>query len=260
MGKTTRRRRYKNPPLMEAVIEFQFESAQNWDSVNFGRIYDQLKNFPDVESLFNASLEIGAERVAVGPQTEVKRFWRKDRGMAVTIGPDLLAVSALPPRMAEGHRWESLRDVAFTIFKLYTAITKPGPVRQTGLRYINRIDVDAEAFRLDRYVSDSSGLVPEAILMEKNPFSLRIERVTKATQAYHLREAVTIAALPQFPGNGQLVLDVDQIAIWSRQPKAAIIRSLYEQMHDAVHAVFTRVVRSEVLDTFNPLHDDESGA
>lgn len=234
-------------------MEFQFNAGADWDSVYFGRILDQLPELTDIETLRQASFLIGPEQLAFGPQTESKRFWRADRSLAVTVGPELLAVSVLPPNMPGKHSWERLRDTAFRVLKVYESIARPGSIRQTGLRYINALSIDPQDFRVDTYISEASGLVAPVILRERNPFSCRMERVTAVTRRYHLREVITLAAEPDGRTGGRLILDVDQLAGWPQGAGANAARPVYERMHLAVHNVFTRAIQPHILASFGPL-------
>ena len=55
-------RRYKNPPIVEALCEFEFISSQPWDLTIPGLIYEKVKDeFPDkrqqIGKGFNLSLQ-----------------------------------------------------------------------------------------------------------------------------------------------------------------------------------------------------------
>ena len=248
----TPRRRYRNPPLLEAVLEFQFFSGAEWDSVYLGQLYGRLPKFPISETIRTASLVIDDAQVGVRHAHEAKRFWREDRGIAITVGPDVLGISALPPDLPEGHSWELLRNTAFEVLEAYQVVVQPGAIRQVGLRYINGIPVDPEQFRLGELVRETSGVVPHVLLEERNPFSFRLERATEIQDAYHRREVITLAtqSAPQY--GDRVMLDVDQVAVWLHGVEPASARIVLEDMHDAVHDVFNEVIRSEVLERFGP--------
>jgi uncharacterized protein (TIGR04255 family) len=252
MPRPRKRRRYRNPPLIEAVLEFQFFSGAEWDSLFLGKIHDRLPSFPISETLRGASVVIDAAQVGVRHAPDVKRFWRADRGIAVTVGPELLGISTIPARMPEGHSWEVLRTTAFKVLKEYRAVAQPGAIRQVGLRYINSILVQPERFRLGELVMETAGVVPQVLLEERNPFSFRLERTTKVTQSCQRREVITLAAQAVPPQGGQVVLDVDQVTIWPRGVEPADTRTVLEDMHDAVHDVFNEVIQPEVLERFGP--------
>ncbi|CAN5263463.1 hypothetical protein BH23GEM4_BH23GEM4_11550 [soil metagenome] len=246
------RRRYRNPPLTEAVLEFQFLAGVAWDSIFLGKLHDRLPDFPVPETIHGASVVIEAAQVGIRQAAELKRFWREDRGIAITVGPELLGISTLPAAMSEGHSWETLRNVAYAALKEYRSVARPGAVRQVGLRYINSIAVDPSHFRLSEWVTEGSGIVPHVLLDENQPFSSRLERITKVAKRYQRREVITLAAQPAPPSGGRVLLDVDQVAAWPDGAEPASTRAVVEDMHDAVHGAFERIIRPEVLERFGP--------
>lgn len=253
------RHRYSDPPLLEAVLEFQFFSGEVWDSVFHGRLLDRLPEYPGTETIRSAALVIDETQVGVRQAPESKRFWRADRGIAITVGPELLGISSLPPQLSEGHSWELLRTTALKVLEVYRMVVRPGAIRQVGLRYINGIAVDPTTFRLGDLVTDTSGVVPQALLEERNPFSFRLERTTEVQPTYNRREVVALAAHPMPPQGGRVVLDVDQVAVWPKGVEPAALPPVLEDMHDAVHEVFNTVIRPEVLQRFGP-EDPSIGA
>ncbi len=252
MPTSSARRRYQNPPLLEAVLEFQFVPGTEWDSLFLGKIHDRLPNFPISDTVRHASVVLDDSQIGIRHTPDLKRFWRADRGIAVTVGPELLGVSTLPANMEEGHRWEILRDVAYTVLDEYQTVARPGMIRQVGLRYINGIPVDPADFRLGDLLTETSGVVPQILLDERNPFSARLERMTLYTETHQRREVITLAAQPVPPQGGRILLDVDQVTVWPDGVEPASTRTVLEDMHDAVHEVFNRVIRPEVLQRFGP--------
>lgn len=251
------RRLYEHPPLREAVVEFRFEGEENWNSVFFGQLLDALPDYPQHETVHQASFLIAADEMGVGPSLEFKRFWRTDRGIVVTVGPGLLAVSSLPQSMSEGHSWERLRDVAFAVLATYQEIVDPGPVRLSGLRYINALTVTPSAFKLGDYVGNEAGLFPPVLLKETNPFSTRFERLSLATAGAVRRDIVTLAAQPVPDGTGELLFDIDQVIQWLQPPGPSELIQGYDKMHSRVHKMFNQVFLPEVLASFGPLEREK---
>jgi uncharacterized protein (TIGR04255 family) len=253
------RRLYEHPPLREAVMEFRFESEDDWDSVFFGQLLHALPDYPEHETVQQASLLIAQDEMGFGPSLEFKRFWRTDRGMVVTVGPGLLAVSSLPQLMPEGHSWERLRDAAFTVLAAYQKIVNPGPPRLSGLRYINALTITPSAFRLSDYVANKAGLFPPVLLDEQNPFSARFERISLVTEEIRRRDIVTLAAQPVPDGTGELLFDIDQVIQWLKIPGPSELVEGYEKMHSRVHKMFNQVFLPEILASFGPREHKKGG-
>lgn len=249
------RPRYESPPLVEAVVEFQFHQNPNWDVTFLGQMRDRLTQYPALETLRGTSFIVDAEQIGFRPAPEGKRFWSEDRSVAITVAPDVLGVSILPPKMpdAREHCWERLQNLAFDTLQTYQKVTSPAPIRQASVRYINVVTVIPGNFRLRDYVSESSGVVAAALLDEQNPFSSRIEHVTKVAETHQVREAITLAAQGISETQGHLILDLDEVSLWQSPPELDGLRIVSDEMHDAVHDVFNRVFRPEVLETFGPI-------
>lgn len=252
------RRRYENPPLIEAVVEFQFQQDPEWDSTLLGLIRAKLADFPRVETLHGATLLVDTDRVGVQQAPEGKRFWRSDGAAAVTVMPNIVAVSVLPPKLPEPHAWSMLRDLAFQALEVYRTVGGERVVVQSSVKYINSILINPEEFRSSDWLADDSGLVPKVVMDERNPFNVRLERVVDVAADHVSREVVVIAAEPQPSGEGRLLLDVDEVTRWTAPPDLSGLKRVSEYMHDAVHNVFGKVLHPAVLDTFGPIQSTSS--
>ena len=257
-----RRRIYRNPPLLEAVVEFQFNPPQGgWKSVFLGKLHGEIEaDYPRVEPLFGTKIELkqGSGRVEVAPTPEASRFLQEEGGEVVTVGPDVLGLSVLPTKRPGGHPgWDWLRDQALALLKRYQKIVKPQHLRRIGVRYINAIPVTPGEFRLGEIVSADSGLVPSALLTEQNPFSSRLERILSADQRGRHAEVIQLSAQPTGQDSARLMLDVDQVWTPASPTELPRSRAVLENLHDAVHVVFSTIIRAEVLESFGPVSPRE---
>lgn len=256
-----RRRVYQDPPLLEAVVEFQFEpGTAGWDSIFFGKIHEKVEaDFPRVETISGPEVKIaGKGSVSLGPAPELKRLIRGDGGVVVTVGPDLLGFSVLPPKIESGHPgWEWLCNKALELLDAYRSVVKPQRIRRVGVRYINGIKIDPDEFQLGALVASESGFIPLKLLDERNPFSYRLERVIDADQASRHVEILQLAAQPTGVDVARLVLDVDQVLTLSGAIADDSLRQSLDKLHDGVHVVFETVIRSDVLESFRPVTTSE---
>lgn len=252
------RRTYRNPPLLEAVVEFQFvPPSGGWNPVFLGKVHSQIEEeFPRVEAVTGTRVEFGQEAglVAVRPAPEASRFLQEDGGVVATVGPDVLGLSVLPSKRAGGHPgWDWLRDRALDLLQTYQVVVRPQQVLRIGVRYINAIPIIPGQFRLGQLVTAESGLVPAALLGEQNPFSYSVERVLTADQRGRHVEGIQLSAQAVGRDAARLMLDVDQVWIPEPAEEPGSPRAVMEELHAAVHRVFTTVVRPEVLESFDPV-------
>lgn len=257
------RRKYATPPLVEAVIEFQFEPRPNgWDSVYFGKMHLQVQEeFPTVETLSGAHVKFGDKTgISLGPAPELKRFIRADGGAVVTVAPDLLGLSVLPQKSESGHPgWDWMRTRALGLLSVYNSVVGPKRIRRIGVRYINAIPITPGEFKLRDVLAEESGVVPPVLLDEQKPFSFRVERVIGAGANWRHVQVLQIAASAVGPDLARLVLDVDQVLTGPHPVEPGVIGRKLDELHEHVHEVFETAVREQVLKSFGPVEAAEKG-
>jgi len=142
-------KRYEDPPIQEAVCEFHFEERTSWDSTYPGLIYSELKDtFPEKRSA--KAHGIGIEAKASAPRVhseERTRFFREDEQALVQIGPQFLSANRLAPY----ESWEEFLEVIEAGYSTYREVVKPDGMERMNLRYVNRIEIEAEELDLSKY-------------------------------------------------------------------------------------------------------------
>lgn len=143
-------KRYKNPPIIEALCEFQFEPNPNsaWDLVVPGLIYDELRDvFPrrSPGGLF-ASSSLGSSRTQYRISDGI-RFLSEDGKTVVLLGEDLLSINRLRPYSS----WDEFLPLIKRGFEAYSNVVKPEDLRGIELRYINDIEVPGKYSDLEAY-------------------------------------------------------------------------------------------------------------
>src|SRR6266480_439166 len=137
------RRKYPNPPIQEAICEIHFAIE---DSLSANRI-ERLKTrwageYPNqtMNEEKGVHLQMGAEGVRIDENVLGKRLIcrTKDGNRLVQLSGRFLAVNQLRPYPGweEGYRNTILARLSDVESELGTM-----PIRRTGLRYINRIEV-----------------------------------------------------------------------------------------------------------------------
>ncbi len=144
-------KRYKNPPIIEAICEFYFSSAIPWDLTFIGLIYEKLKeSFPKKQQL-QVNIAVAAasdtkEHVGTIPMIPLVRFSDSNEKTLVQLGQNLLTVNRLKPY----NSWEEFLSSVEKGFKAYCEIANPNELNHINLRYINRIEIP-KANRLEDF-------------------------------------------------------------------------------------------------------------
>ncbi len=112
------RRRYKHPPIEEALVECRFEPSPDWDLTMPGRLHVELREKypgkPRQQNVVHASLgaqQGQAQRFAIREGVSKVQLLTDEATRLVAIGPDELSVHMLRPYQCdEGPSgWDEFR-------------------------------------------------------------------------------------------------------------------------------------------------------
>lgn len=171
-------KKYKTPPLIEALCEFSFKDS-HWDDAVPGLFYEKVKNlYPQRRQVEQnrVRINISADSESITKKSGEPRiqFLSKDKTRIVQIAKDLLVVNHLKP-YPQFEEWEPSIE---QLLKEYVALANPSGIKRLGVRYINNIvlpkaDVNmAEYFRIFPQF-------PIELGKKHGPFMIRVELPTK---------------------------------------------------------------------------------
>lgn len=145
-------RLYKNPPLIEALCEFQFEPDQPWDWTIPGLVYDKIKKeFPKKKQQKILEMEFRAEQeISQTVKGGIGRmqFLREDESALVQVGPNLLVVNHLTPYPT----WNKFQEMIKNGLAVYNEVANPKALKRISLRYINRLKIPQSEVRIEDYI------------------------------------------------------------------------------------------------------------
>jgi uncharacterized protein (TIGR04255 family) len=140
------------PPLIEAICEFRFVPAGEWDWTLPGRLYEKIGNeFHERSQVKNLQVHIGSK----DPDTQVisglerVQLKRPDGSAMVQIGPNLLAINHLRPY----PEWHTFMGMILSIYEKYIELIVEPKLARIGLRYINQISLPVGGYKLGDYIS-----------------------------------------------------------------------------------------------------------
>lgn len=151
---------YQRPPLVEALCEVRFESAQDrgWDWTIPGLLYERLQErFPTRRERHAVDFPIAGPLPLALASHSIERlqFVSADGNTMVQVGRDLLAVNSLRPHLG----WLELRDTLLGVLAGYREIAAPSRLTMAAVRYINRVEIPLRpGFALERYFAVLPGL------------------------------------------------------------------------------------------------------
>lgn len=209
------RRRYKHPPIEEALVEFRFKSDQGWDPTMPGQLHGKLSEAypgkPRQQNVVEASLvaqQGQGANFAVREGLGKVQLVNHDATRLVGIGHDALSVHMLRPYQSEAENsgWDEFRPRIVAALSAYWDVADPSGVRRIGMRYINKLVVPATDADPARYLKAAPPSV-EGIQAPLDGF------VGRAEYAYHddIRLVVSHATVGAPEGSVAFLMDVDLI-------------------------------------------------
>ena len=162
----TQRRRYKSPPIEEAVCEFRFRPGDEWDLTIPGklqaRISQDYSGKPQEQRVVDVALH-----TAAGQPSELKfgeglakvQLVTRDGKRKVGVGRDVLSIHMLRPYQSPassgGGGWEEFRPRIERALDAYWHVAAPKGVSRIGVRYINKIvvSVSQAPVRIEDYLN-----------------------------------------------------------------------------------------------------------
>lgn len=178
-----RRRKYEEPPVIEAIARLSWGTPLEWGIVGPGAMYEKLKGEypaqPEVRSLVQAQLanEGGGGSGTLAPALQMRTgpgqlvFANGDHSRLLIVAQEQISVHGLPPY--EG--WESLElRLERAVQSVCGALGVDPTFSGTGVRYINRIRIPSEEVEFDRWLTFGFN-VPDAFPKQAIGFLDRIE-------------------------------------------------------------------------------------
>jgi uncharacterized protein (TIGR04255 family) len=242
-------RKYNNPPLVEAVCEFQFNPESEWDIAVPGLVYERLKGtFPIREPVPQAvELALTASvRASIQPEIHTAsdrvRFLREDKKALVQVGPHLLSANHLQPYPT----WEEYLPMVKMAYDVYREVAKPQGLRRIGLRYINRINIPGSNIALQDYFEFHPYLGPD-FPEQIGPFIVGVQIFYDSRDV--LRVQLANAAM-QHADYVSMVLDLDYSLIAPQHVEIEAATEWLQVAHDRVEQIFEACLTDQLRSIF----------
>ena len=210
-ARVTERRRYKTPPIAEAVCEIRYAS-DDWDPTIPGRMQERLAERYDGKPQERQQIQFGLMNVdspdgkgaEIRGRQQSRIQLRNHAGTSIlSIAEDTLSVSDLKPYSG----WQDFRDRIEEALQTYHDLASPTTVTRIGVRYINRVLVPAEVDNLGDYFNVTPQL-PADLDATMHTFLSRSE----SRYDDQIGLTVTFAKLESEPGQSSFILDLD---VWT---------------------------------------------
>ena len=140
--KTTKK--YKKPPLIEAVFELFFQT-NNWNPAIPGTFYSRIRSrYPIItQSGGEFGISLGNQGVRIdGGNNNLTQFKSSDNSSVIQLSNNLLTVNQLP----RYDGWESYRKMIVDAINHLFETLEITLITRVGLRAINKIDIGSHSY------------------------------------------------------------------------------------------------------------------
>src|SRR6266700_1831153 len=169
-------KKYKNPPLIEALCEFYFapETSQDFESI-INLLYEKIQtDFPKRYRLQLQASQITIDTAGIPEITQqllpLVRFQSNNERVLIQVGQNLLTVNHLKPYTS----WEEFLPSIEMGFNAYREVVKPKTIHRIALRYINRIEIPSNSIQLEDYF-ELRPFIGQKLLQNLSAFILGIQ-------------------------------------------------------------------------------------
>jgi len=237
-------RKYRNPPIIEAVCEFRLTPATKWDLAVPGLVYEKVQaDFPKRErrSIRETQLVEGPEGLLQEVRVTEAAVFRSEKGnVFAQVGPRLLAVNCIRPYVS----WEDFKPSIERAFRALSETVAIERFARIGLLYVNRIEIPGGWADLDKYFEFRPFLGPR---LPQHMSSLMLGCILPFSEEGEICRVELTTVAPDKPDTVVLLLTLDYSFV---QPKAvapdkalAWIETAHSHVEDVFEGCITDCLR-----------------
>jgi uncharacterized protein (TIGR04255 family) len=244
-------KKYKNPPIIEALCEFRVTSETQWDLTVPGIIYEQLKeSFPGREPRIIQELELiqgpdASQRQIHTRAREGVIFFTENKEVLVQVGPHLLSIHVFKPY----PHWEGFKPRIEMAWKSLQMAVKIQGLERIALRYINQIELPGQEVRIAEYFEFYPYLGP------KLPQNVSLFFAGVYFLYSNDRDLCRIQLYPLAPLREKISfrLDIEYFLAKPRAVEVADAIAWVEEAHSRVEEVFEVCITDKLREMFGVL-------
>jgi uncharacterized protein (TIGR04255 family) len=238
-------------PIVEAVIDFRAKPTVQCEQKQFETYFKaQFNDYPafQVHNQLNYQVKIGATE-APDP-AKATSSWRglvfhsADKLKIVQCQLDGFSFSRLAPY----DNWEAFQGEALQMWQKYCALTKPVEIERIGVRFINRIEIDAKGGDLSDYLVNAprawdSFPIPFAGFMHSDTFSVPdTNYLIHVIRALQPGDAISVKPA--------IILDTDIFTQTPHKVDDAIVKAKLVEMRWLKNKIFFASLTPGLLESF----------
>ena len=243
------RKKYKNPPIREAVIDLKVDpsltvSPSKLESLRtkLSERYSIVKPRRSCETSFFAIKGVPST-VSKDKGIDGYQFWSSDEKDVVQFRLDGFTFSRLAPYV----EWEEHSPEAFKTWNIYRDNLKPLKIKRLAVRYVNVIEVPKKTIELSDYFINPP-TIPSGLSQDMEAFLSRfIVKFDSETKAI-----ITASSQKQSnPDKLPFLLDIDVFSEISIESNSVGITERLEKLHIVAENIFESSLTKTCKELFN---------
>ena len=255
--KVEQKRRYRYPPIEEALCEFRFVPDSNWDLTIPGKLQNELGEEYSGKSKEQRVLKFGLQVTEGGPSNIEQedgllkvQLATQDGRRTIGIGSNVISIHMLRPyqypESIENNGWDEFQTRIKLALNAYRKVTNAESVVRVGVRYINKIVIPDSNVKVEEYLS-CANLELEGLPEYYGDFYSRVDYVYEDK----VKLKLSYGLLNSSSSSVECLLDLD--AIWQDGSSIAIEGSMQiaSDLHERVSSVFESVITDKARELFD---------
>ena len=244
------KRRYKNPPIEEALVEVRFAPADEWDLTIPGKLHEhrdikkEYQGKPRTQKVFEAALQAGPGQppnLAIHEGVGRIQLINEAGNRLISLGPGVLSVNMLRPY----DGWGLFRPRIETALRAYNEVAAPTGVTRLGVRYINKIVSPREKDPMD-YFTCGPPRAP-GLPRKMAGFMSRVEFVYDDG----VKLLLTQASIDAPEDQSAFLLDLDLIWESAEARNLDEIMAVIDGLHEREGAAFEAIITDAAREMFD---------
>ena len=244
MAKTVLEPPYDAPPIIEAVVQFQYAEpvSKALQAKLLKRLKREYVNELALQAV-GANVDFAKQEAAFVAEPQ-SRLSSSDETDILTVHATTLTWSRLAPYQG----WDALLERVTRDVQTSLEVTGLRKIVQLGVRYINRIDIPISGpiTRYEDYLTINLSL-PESCDGVSN-YGWRFERPYPELESLAIVQSAMIA--PEIPNHAAFLLDIDVIRKQSIPAKVDDIFLLLGKMRDLKNEIFELSITDTARSSF----------
>lgn len=241
------RSHYAHAPITEAIIDLRVRLPESIQIDDLERLHDSFREdypYKMGRSIARGKFEMGASVSASASGEPVGFLFKSgDEKQICQVRRDAFSLSRLAPYDC----WESFRDEARRLWKIYRRDLRPQEIERMAVRYINRIDLPLPLEDLSEYLQtfpQIAGDLPQAL-------SGLFMQLTIPHGDIQSTLILTEALIdPVRTGVASIVLDIDLFRAEEAPSEDDALWDFFEVLHERKNAVFEGCITAKTRELF----------